>query len=73
MRESAPETAGKAPSRRPRAITKAEGLARLTARWEEQSLRFPSLRIDVPLSLYIEVNLRRVAKLGLLSGYQVRG
>ena len=50
-------------------ISKQEATKRLTRRWQEQALLFPTLRQDVPLSLYLRVNRPHVMRHGLLTAY----
>ncbi len=50
-------------------LSRAEAVARLTARWNEQAEKFPRLITDVPLHLYIRRNIRAVRVFGTLQDY----
>jgi hypothetical protein len=50
-------------------ITKTEAIARLTRRWEEQAEKFPTMRNETPLEMYLAMNWRRVAANGMLAPY----
>ena len=50
-------------------ITKQEAIARLTRRWEEQAEKFPTMRRETPLEMYLAMNWRRVASNGMLAPY----
>jgi len=43
---------------------------RLTNRWHEQVLLFPTMRDDIPLSNYIRANVGHVMKHDLLKEYE---
>lgn len=50
-------------------ITREEAVKRLTNRYHEQSLLYPTLRDDVPLEMYIRENIDRVQANGMLAEY----
>lgn len=45
---------------------------RLTNRWHEQCERFPTMRNEITLERYVQVNLAYVMRYGLLSSYEMR-
>lgn len=50
-------------------ISRKEAVARLTARWKEQCEKFPLMRREIPLKLYIRVNLSKVQRGDMLKDY----
>jgi hypothetical protein len=50
-------------------ISRAEAIKRLTNRWQDQVDKFPRMREDVPLELYIRRNIRAVRVFGGLEKY----
>ena len=44
-------------------------IRRLTARWNEQCERFPTLRNDFPLERYLSANAAHVMRYDLLASY----
>jgi hypothetical protein len=54
-------------------ITKQEALQRITARWLEQCAMFPTMRLDIPLHLYVSSNLAHVMRNGLFEQYAMKG
>ena len=50
-------------------ITKAEAIARLTRRWEEQAALSYPWRMDTPLEMYLAMNWRVVAANGMMTAY----
>jgi hypothetical protein len=50
-------------------ITREEAIRRLTARYYEQCLLTPTLRVDVSLETYIAANVVRVQANGMLAKY----
>lgn len=53
-------------------IDRIEAIARLTARWNEQCERWPLMRRDIPLALYLQRNVALVMRRGLLASYGER-
>lgn len=56
----------------PNRLDKQTAISRLTARWQEETLRYPLMARDIPLSVYIAANLRHVRKMCLLSSYDMQ-
>ena len=54
-------------------ISRQEAKQRLTARWHEQSARYPTMHNDIPLQRYIKVNAPIVMALGCLQEYARKG
>lgn len=54
-------------------ITIEEATEQLTARWHEQVRLFPTMALDVPLSLYVRRNLGVVRRHALLQDYAPEG
>jgi hypothetical protein len=50
-------------------VNKAEALNRLTNRYNEQVERYPLMRDNIPLALYIRRNIKQVMRNGTLASY----
>lgn len=53
-------------------IDRATARRRLAARYADQCERFPSMRQNLPLRLYLARNLAAVMRRGLLASYDAR-
>lgn len=54
-------------------IDRATARRRLTNRWLEQVERYPLMREEIPLALYIQRNIHTVMQNGALADYANRG
>lgn len=50
-------------------INRTEAIARLAARYNEQCERWPLMRHDIPLNLYLQRNVANVMRGGLFATY----
>ena len=51
-------------------LDRVAAIRRLMARWNEQCERYPTMRVDIPLAQYIDVNLEHVMRYDLLADYE---
>lgn len=56
----------------PPKIDRETAVRRLTARWNEQAERFPTMRAETPLDTYIKANLALVMRDNLLASYDAK-